>query len=72
MHDPSLRWPEPETVDRLTITYPADWRRIPEPIWRSMRMTPEQYGRMRAERVQRERRSPKVGELGARFQRPSG
>jgi hypothetical protein len=63
-----VRWPEPEIVDGLVITYPADWRRIPEPIWRTMRMTPEQYERMRAERVERERRSPGIGDPAPDFE----
>lgn len=61
------KWPGAEIVDGMVITYPADWRSIPEPIWRSMQMTPEEYERMRAERVERERGSPKVGEAAPDF-----
>jgi hypothetical protein len=61
-------WPDAEIVDGMTITYPADWRRIPEPIWRSMKMTPVQYERMRAERVERERGSPRIGEAAPDFE----
>lgn len=62
-----VKWPGPEIVDGMVITYPADWRSIPERIWRGMGMTPEEYGRMRSERVERERGSPRVGERAPDF-----
>lgn len=61
------RRPVPELVDGMPISYPADWRSIPQDIWSSMRMTPAEYERMRAERVERERGSPKVGEAAPDF-----
>jgi hypothetical protein len=60
-------WPDAEIVDGMTITYPADWRRIPAAIWQGMKMTPSEYEQIRAERVERERQSPRIGEPAPDF-----
>ncbi len=66
----SERRPTPEMVDGMPISYPADWRTIPEDRWRSMRTTPEAYERMRELRIERERRTPAVGDPAPDFELP--
>ena len=66
----SERRPTPERVDGMLISYPADWRTIPEKNWRSMRTTPEAYQRMRELRIERERSTPAVGDPAPDFELP--
>ena len=52
----------------MQISYPADWRDISPERWARLRMTPEQYTAMRAERLDRERRAPAVGDPAPEFE----
>ena len=52
----------------MEISYPEDWREIPPERWAQMRMTPEEYAGMRAERLAREAAAPKLGELAPDFE----
>lgn len=45
----------------MKISYPEDWRTIPPEKWKRLNLTPEAYARMRAERVEREKRAPEEG-----------
>jgi len=52
----------------MRISYPEDWREIPPERWTRMNLTPEAYARMRAERAERDRRSPAVGDPAPDFE----
>ena len=62
------RRPTPELVDGMLISYPSDWRSIPEDIRRTMRMSEEEYAQMRQSRVERERQAPAVGDPAPDFE----
>ena len=49
----------------MQISYPADWRDIPPERWARLRMTPEKYTAMRAERL--DRLSPEGKRSGQTF-----
>ncbi len=50
------------------ISYPEDWREIPAERWAKMLMTPSEYTAMRAERLAREAKAPRVGEPAPDFE----
>ena len=52
----------------MEISYPEDWHTIPPERWAQMRMTPEEYTAMRAERLAREAAAPKVGDMAPDFE----
>ena len=51
----------------MEISYPKDWRDIPADRWSQMRLTPEQYSVMRADRLAREAHAPAIGDPAPDF-----
>lgn len=52
----------------VEVSYVEDWRDIPPEHWAKMRLTPEEYAAMRAERLTREARAPKLGDEAPDFE----
>ena len=52
----------------VEISYVEDWQDIPPERWAKMRLTPEQYNAMRAERLARETAAPAIGDPAPDFE----
>jgi len=52
----------------VEISYPEDWQDILADRWAQMRMSPEHYTKMRAERLAREAHAPAIGDPAPDFE----
>ena len=58
---------EPDLGTDVVVAYERDGNKIPPERLAQLRMTADQYTAMVAERVEKERRAPKIGDLAPDF-----